>query len=425
MTHIHTVLFAAAMLLPLGAMATPKQLTKTITWEITDTTLNICGKGKMPDFGGKNAPWSYSNVGLPIREIIISEGITSIGDESFVNPTYNQENITGERREGGLQNVVRVHLPTTITRIGAKAFQGLNISYINIPASVTEICAQAFNLSGLRHISLPSGLKRLGFGAFESCVNLESIDFNNAKINLPAGALFDCEQLYIVLNSANITDVHELAIGSTPLEKSPDILALFAASNVDRTMATCLMPWGEYIDKFLPNPPNMTEEEKNVVKRKLKEWERSPLGRKAPKVTRREMLDALYMEIAETDPVQHAEYLTNHQTINSRYEADMNKVLDDYFKTLNEAHSAMFRLDEFTLEPYNKSTGNFIIRSAHHGSFIVSMDADSADDFCNHWHEISRSARAGLVNKADGVLLRNAIFSFSDGRAFAAAPLIY
>ena len=114
-----------------------------------------------------------------ITELIISEGVTSIGNSAFVN------NVA----------MVAVSLPSSLVEIGSSAFNGCsNLTTINastglrviggfstctkldtvtLPETVEEICDNAFNgCSNLTTINLPNGLKVIGSNAFNGCSKL-------------------------------------------------------------------------------------------------------------------------------------------------------------------------------------------------------------------------------------------------------------
>lgn len=108
-----------------------------LTWvlNLADSTLTISGYGDMYDYDVWNdetyfpMPWEefiYDN----IKNIILPDGITSIGDFAFLNDSYNMTSI---------------HLPEGIRRIGKYAFAGnYGLTSISIPASVELIDTAAF-----------------------------------------------------------------------------------------------------------------------------------------------------------------------------------------------------------------------------------------------------------------------------------------
>lgn len=97
-----------------------------ISWEIRENTLFISGSGKMPDFDfDKGCEWS----GEKFSKVVISEGITTIGDYVFENN----------------ENLESVVLPNSIKCIGEGVFEGCGrLEHITIPKNVTHIGYSAF-----------------------------------------------------------------------------------------------------------------------------------------------------------------------------------------------------------------------------------------------------------------------------------------
>lgn len=145
-------------------MAKPKKLTKTITWELTKGgTLFIHGSGEMPDFkkinsGRTNAPWNKRK--KTIKSLVISEGITRIGDYSF-GQFYDSN-----------KKINNIKLPSTLESIGKRAFyfSGLDLSLINWPKNLHTIEDEAFvAVYASQHFHLPSTVISWGEDVFSSC----------------------------------------------------------------------------------------------------------------------------------------------------------------------------------------------------------------------------------------------------------------
>ncbi|MCM1115806.1 MAG: fibronectin type III domain-containing protein [Clostridium sp.] len=147
-------------------------------------TLTLSGSGKMDDYATwKDAPWR-EGAKYNITELIIGEGITSIGSWAFSN----------------IANLQRVTMPSTLTNIGDRAFSGCySVTEFNIPASVNSIGANAFMTASA---SLPSKLKAI------------YVDDNNKNYCDIDGVFYDkaCKNLYIV---PSLTALETLDIPST------------------------------------------------------------------------------------------------------------------------------------------------------------------------------------------------------------------
>ncbi len=119
-----------------------------LTWTLDDEgTLTISGTGDMYDYNssGENpAPWMDR-----INEIVIEEGVTSIGDQAF-SGAY----------------IKKLTLPNSLTKIGNYAFHMVSIDELIIPDSVTSIGEGAFSYSSHKVISIGKNLSTIGDTAF-------------------------------------------------------------------------------------------------------------------------------------------------------------------------------------------------------------------------------------------------------------------
>ena len=108
-----------------------------LTWSITGNTLTISGTGDMQDYATDNvAPWD--NYAQNITNVVISEGVTSIGDIAFFK----------------FSAIKNIKLPQSLTKIGSYAFGGCQ---------------------NLTSVKIPNGVKTIGDKAFSSCVNLTRV----------------------------------------------------------------------------------------------------------------------------------------------------------------------------------------------------------------------------------------------------------
>ncbi len=114
------------------------------SWEKATGRLTVTGDGEMKNYGVTTMPW-YDV--LPYTtEIILSEGITSIGNYAF----YKAE------------TVEKIHFSNTLTSIGMRAF---------------EFC------SSVEEIVIPDTVTSLGYGTFASMTSLK-------KVTVPASTTY-------------------------------------------------------------------------------------------------------------------------------------------------------------------------------------------------------------------------------------------
>lgn len=112
------------------------------TWKLDSTgTLTISGTGEMYDYrtpisanlwsGSKMVPWMRDYNGL-IKRIVVEEGITKIGDGTFVWAGAEPDNnVVGE--------VESITLPSTLKSIGYEAFFMVACPYMYIPDRVETV----------------------------------------------------------------------------------------------------------------------------------------------------------------------------------------------------------------------------------------------------------------------------------------------
>lgn len=218
-----------------------------LTWvlNLADSTLTISGYGDMYDYDVWNdetyfpMPWEeflYDN----IKNIVLPDGITSIGDFAFLNDSYNMTSI---------------HLPEGIRRIGKYAFAGnAGLTSISIPASVelidtaafyycTELTAVQVNSNNRHYCSengvlfnkdkstliiypamkqdsyyaLPSNVKQIEIGAFLECQSLTEIVLPEGITTISSEAFSYCTNLVEINIPNSVNYIGEYAFDGTAI----------------------------------------------------------------------------------------------------------------------------------------------------------------------------------------------------------------
>ena len=146
------------------------------TWELDGTVLTISGNGAMKKYYYNfpdPAPWSSSD----ITEVIINDGVTSIGDFSFLN----------------CSNLKSIIISDTVTTIGASAFNGCSsLNSVTIPDSVTTIDGSAFkDCDSMTSVLIPDSVTSIGKNAFNGCSKLASLTIPNAVTTIGENAFED------------------------------------------------------------------------------------------------------------------------------------------------------------------------------------------------------------------------------------------
>ena len=231
---------------------------KNVIWVYDDSTktLTISGSGAMADYAsGSAVPWSSNR--SSITSIIISEGVTSIGDWAFylcqnANSVSIPEGVTsiGEHAFYCCTKLNNVTLPSSVNSIGDSAFsscyslsiitinstittlgscafaysgltdipgslitktipygtfEGCDFTTITIPNTVTSIGGSAFSYcTYLTSITIPNSVTSIGYGAFDNCTSLTSITIPNSVTSIGNTAFKDCDELKTTDNSISI-----------------------------------------------------------------------------------------------------------------------------------------------------------------------------------------------------------------------------
>ncbi len=171
---------------------TSGQMTETISWNIDENgTLIISGKGKMCDYSGGlySDVLGYSPFYLNenIKNVIIEEGITGIGNYTFKE----------------CKNLRSVTLPSTLSDIPMGAFANTGLTEVTIPNGVKKLIQDCFaGCTQLKKVTLPDGLKMIGFSAFNGCRALSDINIPETVDTIDDYAFADCTSL----KSINIPD---------------------------------------------------------------------------------------------------------------------------------------------------------------------------------------------------------------------------
>ncbi len=170
-----------------------------LTWSVSGSTLTISGNGAMPDYNSGDGNWTaFINACNGINRIVVAEGVTKISAYAFAGAGY-----------AAFRNVTSVSLPSTLTDIGAFAFNGdTGLTSVTIPSG--NVHESAFiNCTNLQTVELGSGVKEVGVSAFEGCGKISRVQTPslNAWCNIYFGGI-----------KANPTEVsHNLYVGGTLL----------------------------------------------------------------------------------------------------------------------------------------------------------------------------------------------------------------
>ena len=210
------------------------------TYDDATKTLTITGSGDMANYAyGGAAPWF--GIRDNITSIVISDGVTSIGNWSFYlcqNATSvtiaNTVTSIGDEAFYYCKKLNNVNLPASVNTIGTSAFESCSdLSNITIKGTITKLGNGAFagaaltdipsnlitsTIPGLTFaecefttITIPNTVTSIGDGAFENCYQLTSITIPNSVTSIGGGAFDDCYSLTSITIPNSVTSIGDYA----------------------------------------------------------------------------------------------------------------------------------------------------------------------------------------------------------------------
>ena len=220
-----------------------------------DGTLTVFGEGKLDD-------WSTSQLSAPwcdyredISFVVVENGITSIGNGSFVDCVNMTGIVIPESvtdigacafsgctrltditipdgvtaiRYGllkGCSSLKNIEIPKGVTVIEFDAFRDCTgLMTVRVPESLTVIEETAFrDCTGLTGIDMPEGLMKIGREAFYGCANLTSIELPDSITVIDAYTFAECECMQSVMLPRSLTNIEHSAFAQCRSLRSVDL----------------------------------------------------------------------------------------------------------------------------------------------------------------------------------------------------------
>lgn len=213
-----------------------------IKWSCdSDGVLTIYGSGDMEDYDFdqlKEPEWNEI-WWVNITEVVIEEGVTSIGREAFY-----------------YSSLTSIDIANSVKSIGRKAFAYSLLEEVNIPDGVTEIGDRAFaDCHQLESAVISKSVRELGVSVFSQCSSLRQVQLPSGLTDIPDHTLFGCE----ALQSIKLPEGLEI-IGDYAFNGCSSLTELVIPEKVSRIESQAFVGTGLSKITFLGSAPNATDE---------------------------------------------------------------------------------------------------------------------------------------------------------------------
>ena len=198
-----------------------------INWTFDEQSglLTVSGVGRIENCDPHKAPWSAHE--KQIKEIVVEDGITGLGNYSFAY----------------LSALVKVSLPETVTYIGSNVFYKCKtLESINIPSGVTKIYnATFYGCEKLNDVIIPIGVKNIYKNTFYGCNSLDKVYFN--------GTFSQWKRVEVLANNLPLENIEFLVESvSWTFDESTGTLTVSGDVRMDdyNSSTEPLAPWHEH-----------------------------------------------------------------------------------------------------------------------------------------------------------------------------------
>lgn len=185
-----------------------------------------------------------------VKKVVISDGVTSIGDWAF----YCCSSLTsadmpqsiktiGTYAFGYCENLASIDIPSGVETIGEGAFSMCSaLTSVKLPDGITVIpkylfdhCENLYSVtmhggitaiessafaycSALESMNIPEGVQSIGSSAFAFCTNLRSVEIPKSTVSIGQSTFSSCSSLSSVTISEGVETIGQWAFSGTVLE---------------------------------------------------------------------------------------------------------------------------------------------------------------------------------------------------------------
>ncbi len=207
---------------------------KNIVWWYNKSTktLTFTGKGEMQDSFEGEMSWHVWK--KEVRHVIVRDGITSVGTESFYKHKKLEDAVIGDSVKFinvyafAYSGLKKVRLNKGLKYIWWGAFEGCKqLKKVSIPDTVKKIGEYAFSGCPLKSINLPDSLTDIGEGAFRK-TDIESVTIPPKVDTVEKEVFYGCKSLKEIKLPGNLKTIEGMAFAKTGIEE------LIIPENVER-----------------------------------------------------------------------------------------------------------------------------------------------------------------------------------------------
>lgn len=215
------------------------------TWTLDDQgVLRISGSGAMYDYDSKTIPWDGYRKELV--QVVIEEGITTIGSHAFYNSSIQSVNIPSSIQRIGVYAFNYCESLETVYISDLESWLGMTIEYpspvkyvknvyisgelleegsvITVPDSITTIKTYTISyFDTVEEIKLHDDVSSIGESAIVGCVNLKRIILPDSITELGDNAFSGSHSLKTIDLPDSITEIGQAAFSSCISLESIDI----------------------------------------------------------------------------------------------------------------------------------------------------------------------------------------------------------
>lgn len=154
-----------------------------VLWAFDEATgtLYLKGTGSIDDYTIRTkSPW-YD---LDVKKVVLSDGITRIGDYAFIDQKNLEEVVWPSTLENigpyafkSTSSLKEIILPEGLRYIDMQAFYGTGATTLELPSTLNTIGGAAFQYTHFTRVEIPASVTHIGRGAFEYSNELDALVF--------------------------------------------------------------------------------------------------------------------------------------------------------------------------------------------------------------------------------------------------------